>query len=173
MVAATGPLSLPFAELAALTAASATFRSVTGAASEAAALDFIHHPFYDVEANGGWPVPGIVIADHDALSQEKGQLGDQRGEILWQILLPSNPLYDDPTNDPPLDDPASNLRDFRNKVGAILNEMQALARGPKTNPADGFFMNFQRWRKVGAPTRVGPPDFAEPFLYAAFVVEWI
>lgn len=154
-LAASGILAKPFELLANLVASSATFQSLTGTASEAAALAKVHFPFADDEATSGTehaPAPRAIIEPGDDYETNQVGIGDwaARGTLILslELRLPTTEsattIYTDAKNE---------LLWFLNKVGAILAEMQA---NKYTNPAT--YLNAIGFRLLAGPTK-DPSEF--------------
>lgn len=169
-VSPTGPLGLPFPRLAELLAASATYQTAVGAANAAEALETIQYPYVDLE-NDGLALPSACITDEDGNAQEMNRLTEQSGTLGIEFWFPL------PVG---LTDKRDIVIDFRNTLGAILEEMLANAKNP--NGSGGFYFGMVSWSKHdrGTPRIVQPVELEsdpgsatpEPFLYAAFLIEW-
>lgn len=169
----TGDLSLPFTGLATLLSQSTTFQQMCGVANAAAALPFIDYPLRDV-ASYDFPVPGAIISDDDSLSQDRERLPvKRRGQLLLQLFDEVKTDYrGDQSTDPvvPIDWRNDDIA-MRNRFGAILTDLLNLAPG---------VWAMTRWRKVGSPTHLGPPDYVRDdpdafrwIRYGAFVIDWV
>jgi hypothetical protein len=169
-VTATGPLSLPFASLAGLLAECATFRTWTGTANKAAALAKIDYPDRNVDANG-WPLPGAIITDDDALEQFSERVGTAGGQLLVGFSGNVSGTY---YTDRDTYDRTNDLADWRNTLGAILNEMLAKSRTMNEEATAGH-IHLSRWTKLVTPDWIDPADtgLEVPIRYAAFVFDWV
>lgn len=162
----SGDLSLPFTGLATLLSQSTTFQTMCGVATPSLALPFIDYPLRDVETYD-FPVPGAIISDDDSLHQERERLPvRRRGQLLLQLFDEVKVAYQTNPIDWRNDDIA-----MRNTFGAILKDLLNLAPG---------VWAMTRWRKVGTPTHLGPPDYMRAdgtkfrwIRYGAFVIDWV
>ncbi|QDT26801.1 hypothetical protein Enr10x_21110 [Gimesia panareensis] len=169
-VTPTGPLSLPFEQAALILAACNTFQSVCGVASASLAREKIYYPYYDLgEKDNAWPIPGIIINDDDMNQQFMNRNLDQGGSLLVTFCFPVNENYVSENGEI---EPENQILDFRNKLGAILNEMLALANTP--NPDTNLcYLHVTRWEKWSTPVLLSSPHAAEEMMHAAFVLEWV
>jgi hypothetical protein len=171
-VVPSGPLSLPFPSAAILLASSTNFRTLVGAGSAAAAFDLIHFPYVDL-LNAPPAVPFALLADYDQLTQDQETTTHaESGELLLQFYALPNPA---------LDDPRDIVLDFRNKLGAVLLDMENNARN---SVGDGTtYWGMTKWRKHDTPQPVKTQDAGfnfldgggnpvDSFLFAGFVLSW-
>jgi hypothetical protein len=168
-VAATNTLSLCLEYLRASIAASATFRTVVGAADEAAALAFIHKFWADERVSGqGIPRAVVGYAGEQAQRQESNTELVSAGPLWVLFEFPTNPLY------------ASDHRDagtdFTNTIGAIFAEMNA-ARIARPD----LYLNIENYELTGldhteqeeATGNTKPSgEGVEDYWWAEFVVYW-
>lgn len=165
-VTPSGLLSIPFASLRALLAASTTWQSVCGVATAAAALEFIHEFELPLPEEEQPPVfPAIVILDEDRLEQYRSWDADQRGQVLVEFWIPVTVTDDDPK---------ALTRElqygFRNLVSNIFTDTFAL-RGSSAS-----YLSVIRWRKVVAPQEVteAVPRFRTAnLMWGSFIAEWV
>jgi hypothetical protein len=177
-VIADGPLSRPFQLAAILLASSATFRALVGAADEDAALAFIDFPYRDIETVG-YQIPGAILTDDDSLIQFRARLGEEAGKLALVVSAPIPDQFRGGSTDQEI---ANNQRDdsldWRNTLGAILMEMLAHARAPRTG--GGFYWHLVRWTKVqigwcqqSEKERDGSPDDPPNFRIGVFILDWV
>lgn len=157
-----GSLSLPFYKLAELVSYCPTFIAEVEAEDQAEALTFIEYPYRDIEKDG-LLLPGAIITDDDQAQQSKNRQQVESGGLFLSFYFLPNPDY--------ADDPKNDLIDFRNKLGAILDEMLERAKNP-IPAVDDFFWGAVRWEKSRTPTLVGKPEFDTEFRFAEFLIEW-
>lgn len=165
-VTPTGPLSLPFAQTAILLADCLTLRTACGVTSVSEMQEKIHFPYYDQGLDGkNWPIPGVIINDDDWGEQFMSRNRDQGGSLLVTFCFEPNAEY--------IGDPKNQILDFRNQLGAILNEVLEKANTP--NPGSGFsYLNVTKWEKSSTPLLLDDPKLAsEPLMHAAFTFYWV
>lgn len=169
-VNATGPLSKPFALMAELIAGSPTFRTLVGAGSEAAALAYIDYPYRDVEADG-YQIPGAYLFDDDAFEQFKIRKdGSQAGQL--GLVISAAVSVDHAT------DRKNDLKEWRNLLGAILEEM--LAKSGTGAAGGGWYGRLTKWTKVSVgwarksdSELDADPDAADSFRIGIFILDWV
>jgi len=168
-VTPTGPLSLPFAQIAILLAACPTFRTACGVASASEALELIHYPYFnDGPEENEWPVPGAIINDDDMNEWYVDRDFDQAGALMVTFCFEPNEDY--------LDDPANQILDFRNKLGTIIKEeVLRKANTPNPDSEEGFcFINIRKVEKASTPLLLEHPKLASvPLMHAAFIFHWV
>lgn len=169
-VTATGPLSTPFALMSELIAGSATFRTLVGAASEAAALAYIDYPYRDVEADG-YLIPGAYLFDDDSFEQFKIRKdGSQAGQLGLVICAAVSEDY--------ATDRKNDLKEWRNTLGAILEEM--LAKSGTVAAGGGWYGRLTKWTKasIGWARKSDADLDADPtaedtYRTGLFVLDWV
>lgn len=170
-VNATGPLSKPFALMAELLAGSATFRTLVGAGSdETAALEFIDYPYRDVEADG-YLIPGAYLFDDDAFEQFKIRKdGSQAGRL--GLVISADVSVDHAS------DRKNDLKEWRNLLGAILEEM--LAKSGTVAAGGGWYGRLVKWTKVSIgwarksdSELDDDPDAGDSFRVGIFILDWV
>jgi len=156
----TGPLARPFEGLSLLLAASSSFQDAVRASDATEALQKIHYP-YAIDEIIGTPDarPFAIITDDDSCSWNVDKNGIQRGSLLltFEFLVESETV--------------DNFVAFLNTVGAILEEMRALANTP--TGGGGFYWNLRGYEKFTTPAICQREDFPNIIFYGAtFVVFW-
>lgn len=141
----TGIRTLPLYRMALLIAASATFRTITGAGSEAAALDYIHYPEAD---DATATIPRCIITAGPDFSQERVGHGMYRTTGSNLVFFEFQEY-----------DSAATLKDqyttFLNQVGAILDECCTVA-GMGSAPDGVSYLNVTGWQSFMMPERCEP-----------------
>jgi hypothetical protein len=120
-MAASGIVAEPTHLLAELVAASPTFQTVTGTASEAEALDFVH----EVSVAGSEVVrPFAVVSAPMGHAIGRGGFGTGELTLIFEDAVPEGYTRDDlaegSTDEP---DSSDGSEAFRNWVGAVVHEM--------------------------------------------------
>ena len=145
-VVPSGPLALPFPSLATLLAWSTTYQGLVGAGSAAAAIDTIHYPYVDETTPPA--LPFAVITDGDDLHQTMDRATfEQEGELMLDFfLIPNSTKYGGEYTDP-----RDIILDFRNKLGAVLEDMLTNARNPIPDMSGNVFWGLTGWDKALSP----------------------
>lgn len=166
----TNFLSVPFAGLRTILAATPTWQSVCAVATAADAAEKIFEfelPVPDSEAVPD--LPAIVLGDEDGLEQVITWDGENFGQTLVEFFLPITITEDDPALRP------RELQFlFRNQVAAILREALAL-RGTRVGATAESYMNLLRWKKLTSPQELieSEPRFRTvDVMWCAFIAEW-
>lgn len=167
-VTSTGPLSLPFEQTAILLADCLSLRTACDVASASDMLDLIYFPYYDQGVDGkSWPIPGVIINDDDWGEQFMNRNYDQGGSLAVTFCMEPNPQY--------LNDPRNQIKDYRNKLGAILTEVLQKANNPNPNSVDQLcYINIHKWEKVGTPLLLADPEWTSvPLMHSCFTFHWV
>jgi hypothetical protein len=176
-VTPTGPLGLPFPSAATLLAWSSNYQARIGAENAAGAIDTIHYPYLDLTTP---PVaPFAVLTDGDDLQQdmEHATFAQSGGLMLDFYMLPNSTKYGGLYTDP-----RDIILDFRNWLGAVLDDMLTAARNPIPDNS-GTFWGLTGWEKSSTPqfgysqdtdtlqTYNGTP--VTEILMAGFKLKWV
>lgn len=174
-VTATGPLSLPFAAARELMAATATWQDVCDAnnAAEAAARIYLHDSDppdeeaiegEDEDPDADELVPFVVLLDEDGLVHKRKRIGSAEGQLLASFMLAVDPAMSR----------SDQMTTARNKVGAILEEMLALARSQISG--SNYYWGMTGWDKVVTPQIVtdSEPRFGvSDAIWCVYLLEWV
>jgi hypothetical protein len=168
-VTATGMFSLPFGLAAALLAACPTFQSLVDAADEDAALAFIDYPYRDPEDD--YLIPGAHLFDDESFEQfivKKNR--SQAGQIGLVIAAPVSEDYSrDRKND---------LKEWRNTLSAIVDEIVSLAGTPA--PGGPFYWNCTKvtkvsigWARKSTADLDNDPTAEDSYRIGIFILDWV
>lgn len=169
-VAPSGPVTLPFQNLARLISQSTTFQSLMSAADADAALELINWPFWDAEDDTqdnpetlNNPVPGCTVTQLEGMMHDIYEDGTAAVELLMEIRAT-------PRDDLTLR--VNQWKHFGNQVGAILVEMRSY-QGQQIG-------QYQMPDLIGPIHTIMPPSFtnqdydadadSEAYLVAAYEV---
>jgi hypothetical protein len=177
-VVPAGPLALPFPSAATLLAWSSNYQAQLGVGSAAAAIDSIHYPYVDLTTP---PVaPFAVLTDGDDLPQTMDHATfEQSGELMLDFyFIPNSTKYGGPYTDP-----RDIILDFRNKLGAILDDMLTNARNLIPDESGNWFWGMTGWEKAGTPQFAYSQDTdtlqiyngkpVTEVLWASFKLKWV
>lgn len=159
-VTPSAPISLNMAGLAALVAASATFRTVVGAASAAAALASIHYPELDLRGANPDTRPWALI--RPGPDYYRGRMMESRGSLLLSCEFPVDSDYQASEADAFLE--------FTNNLGQIIEDMLTLAN---TSAGSTHYLNVVSIEYDAPPGRCDKDDFPEVDFYGCrLLVTW-
>lgn len=169
-VTASGPMSLPLAGLAELTAASATFRTAVGAANAADAMANIFEPDVPLDDEENLPpLDRVIITDSDECQWAFDAYLVSSGSLLWTINLRTDPSYHPESPEA--------LKIFRNTVGAIISEMMLLRNTPISG--GGHYWNATKFTRLIAPQlydrrkQSSPDETAGTYFETTLLVDWV
>ena len=148
-VAATGPISLPLANLRALIAASSSFQTWVGAASAAEALASIYQVGVD---KGDYTRPFALVrhTNPGALTHES-LAGGARNHFAPAGEGSLEVVFEDEVASGNEDSHVDAEFAFTNNVGAVLADME-------TTGATGAYLVMHRWTVAFGPARAHPDE---------------
>ncbi len=162
-------MSRPLVGLAALIAATATFKTQVGAATAAEALTSVHYPAFVLDTDNPEPRNIAIICEDDVCQWELDRYLKGSGQLLLTLQFQANPDYAPDSKDA--------LLYFTNQAGNIVLEALALANTPA--PDGSHYWNAIKFNRLISPALCDERKLAEQedpddlYYEVTFMVDWV